>query len=163
MPVFKEYYQIIAKGQEEVNCLYKSQLNTQNLKEALAKNREKDILLQRSTVGIHKDDLQFQLKDHPLKKFASQGQLKSYILALKLAQFAFVKKSKNTPPLLLLDDIFDKLDEQRVQQLLILLFERDFGQIFFTDTKKSRLVNLLQPFNQDICQLVIRNGEVVVD
>jgi len=162
LPVFKKYYQIIAKGQEEVNCLYKSQLKEQTLGELLAENREKDMLLQRSTVGIHKDDLQFKLKEHSVKKFASQGQLKSFILALKLAQYDFVKNSKKIPPLLLLDDIFDKLDEQRVQQLLILLFERDFGQIFFTDTQENRLVSLLQPYSQDICQLVIRNGEVVI-
>lgn len=161
LPTFKTHYLAISKGQEEVNCTYKSTLIDQSLDKGLVEAREKDVLLQRSTVGIHKDDLQFQIKGYPLKKFASQGQLKSYILALKLAQYDLIKTKSTINPLLLLDDIFDKLDNQRVQQLISLLFQQDFGQIFFTDTSKNRLYNMIEPYGVEICQIEIVNGALV--
>ncbi len=161
IPIFTAYYQEIANGQEVVDCVYKSSLLEQPLEQSLKESRDKDILLQRSTVGIHKDDLQFLIKGHPLKKFASQGQLKSFILALKLAQYELVKNNSHSLPLLLLDDIFDKLDQHRVRQLIQLLFQKEFGQIFFTDTQKDRLVKIIEPFGVEICQLVIENGLVV--
>ncbi len=160
IPIFTAYYQEIASGQEVVDSLYKSTLLELPLSQSLKENREKDILLQRSTVGIHKDDLQFLIKGYPLKKFASQGQLKSFILALKLAQYEIVKNNSRSLPLLLLDDIFDKLDQQRVQQLIQLLFRKEFGQIFFTDTQKDRLVKIIEPFGVEICQLEIADGAV---
>ena len=105
--------------------------------------------------------MQFLIKGHPLKKFASQGQLKSFILALKLAQYELVKNNSHSLPLLLLDDIFDKLDQHRVRQLIQLLFQKEFGQIFFTDTQKDRLVKFIEPFGVEICQLEIENGVLV--
>ena len=160
-PVFKQYYQIISNEQEQVACRYRSQLDGNDLAPLLKASREKDVLLQRTTVGTHKDDLVFTIEEQILKKFASQGQLKSYILALKLAQYEIVKIHKTSRPLLLLDDIFDKLDNNRVQQLLQLLFKNDFGQIFFTDTDEQRLLSLIAPFGVKAKQLIIKNGQVV--
>ena len=162
LPIFQKYYTLIANEQEQVSCRYRSQLIDSDLKDLFLANREKDVILQRTTVGTHKDDLVFVIEDRPLKKFASQGQLKSYILALKLAQYEIVKKHKTCRPLLLLDDIFDKLDSNRVQQLIQLLFSEDFGQIFFTDTHEDRLMNLIKPFAVDARQLVVRDGNLVI-
>ena len=158
IPVFQEYYKLISGNQESVTYTYHSQLSKGNLRDLLRENRQKDVVLQRSNIGIHKDDLIFKIKNFPLKKFASQGQLKSFILALKLAQYELLKKEKNCSPILLLDDIFDKLDKKRVEQLLQLLFEKDFGQIFFTDTHETRLIELLTPLQTDFKQFVIKNG-----
>jgi DNA replication and repair protein RecF len=161
LPIFQEYYAIISKDQEKVSYTYRSQLLEGSLAELLQNNRQKDVLLQRTTVGIHKDDLVFKIEGFPLKKFASQGQLKSFILALKLAQYALLRKEKSCPPLLLLDDIFDKLDRQRAKQLIRLLFERKFGQIFFTDTHKGRLKEILEELNIDFKQFIVKFGEIV--
>ncbi len=161
LPIFKQYYQIISNEQEQVDCRYRSHMEGgQELASLLKANREKDVLLQRTTVGTHKDDLVFTIQEQALKKFASQGQLKSYILALKLAQYEIVKTQKTCRPLLLLDDIFDKLDNNRVQQLLQLLFSKDFGQIFFTDTDEDRLIELIRPFGVEVKQLIVKNGKV---
>lgn len=161
IPIFQEYYGIISNEQEEVNYTYRSHLQDQNYAELLKNNREKDIILQRSTTGIHKDDLVFKIASFPLKKYASQGQMKSFILALKLAQYEVLKREKDCAPLLLLDDIFDKLDKQRVTQLLQLLFDKDFGQIFFTDTHENRLVDILTQFDAKFKQFIINFGEIV--
>jgi len=160
LPVFQKYYKIISNEQEPVDCVYRSQLIGQELSVLLQQHRERDVYLQRSTVGVHKDDLIFTIKEKPLKKFASQGQLKSYILALKLAQYHLVKSRKDSLPILLLDDIFDKLDNNRVQQLLTLLFSNNFGQIFFTDTHEERLLDLLQPYGVSSKRFIIEEGVV---
>ncbi len=161
LPIFKQYYKIISNEQEQVDCRYRSHMEGQDLATLLKACREKDVLLQRTTVGTHKDDLIFTIQEQALKKFASQGQLKSYILALKLAQYEIVKTHKSCRPLLLLDDIFDKLDNNRVHQLLQLLFNKDFGQIFFTDTDENRLIDLIKPFGVDAKQLIVKNGQVI--
>ncbi len=161
IPVFQEYYQLISDNQESVAYTYRSQLSEDSLRNLLQESRQKDLILQRSSTGIHKDDLLFKIESFPLKKFASQGQLKSYILALKLAQYELVKKEKTCSPILLLDDIFDKLDRKRVAQLLKLLFEKDFGQIFFTDTHETRLTEMLKQLRVSFRRFVIKNGQVV--
>jgi len=142
-PLFQEFYEQIAQGAERVSCSYHSQLHEAPLVSLFQKSREKDRLLQRTTSGVHKDDLSFEIKGMPLKRFASQGQLKSYVLALKLAQYAFLRRCKGLPPLLLLDDLFDKLDRTRVLHLLKLLADEPFGQVFITDTHPDRLPELL--------------------
>ncbi len=162
IPIFQEFYKIISNDQESVNYTYRSHLNDNTLVDLLKENRQKDIILQRSTIGIHKDDLIFKIEDFPLKKYASQGQTKSFILALKLAQYELLRKQKDCSPLLLLDDIFDKLDKQRVTQLLQLLFEKDFGQIFFSDTHENRLSDILTNFNKDFKRFILEEGKVVV-
>ena len=160
-PVFQAYHRIISGGNEDVNCVYESQLSKMTMLELLEQNIEKDRILQRTTAGIHKDDLIFTIADYPLKKFASQGQLKSFVLALKLAQYEFLRRLKKIKPILLLDDVFDKLDRERVQQLLSLLFKEEFGQIFITDTDEERVEEIIQQFNIPFSKFVIQEGKVI--
>jgi DNA replication and repair protein RecF len=144
IPIFNEKYQIISDDKEAVNLVYKSQLNDFSIKELLQKSLEKDKMLQYTSSGIHKDDLSFEIGEYPIKKFGSQGQQKSYLIALKLAQFDFIKQQTNLLPILLLDDIFDKLDENRVSHIIDLVNNEDFGQIFITDTHAERTENILK-------------------
>jgi len=160
IPVFQAFYKIISNDQETVNYTYRSHLNEHEFLALVKENRPKDLILQRSTVGIHKDDLIFKIEGFPLKKYASQGQTKSFILALKLAQYELLRKEKDIAPLLLLDDIFDKLDKQRVTQLLELLFEKEFGQIFFTDTHENRLSDILTKLDTDFKRFIVNFGEI---
>ena len=134
IPIFNQKYQVISNDKEQVNLIYKSQLLISPYKDLLKANLEKDKILQYTTVGIHKDDLSFEIGNYPVKKFGSQGQQKSYLIALKFAQFEFIKQQSNLIPILLLDDIFDKLDEHRVSQIIELVNNDEFGQIFITDT-----------------------------
>jgi len=160
-PVFNDYYQIISGQAEAVDCRYESKLTGRDFSKLLQEASEKDRLLQRTTVGIHKDDLIFSLNGFPLKRFASQGQLKSYVLALKLAQYELLKKEKEVLPILLLDDIFDKLDTSRVEHLIGLLFEKDFGQIFITDTHQSRVEEIVENFGSSYKIFKIERGKVI--
>jgi len=148
IPIFKNRYQHLSNGNEEVNLQYKSQLEDQDLNTLLKKHINKDKMLQYTSVGTHKDDLIFKIADYPIKKYGSQGQQKSYLIALKLAQFDFIKKQSNKKPILLLDDIFDKLDEQRVAQLLQLVNQDDFGQIFISDTHSKRTEKIIKKTKQ---------------
>lgn len=161
-PVFQQVYAQLSKGQEEVSLRYSSPLLEQDFAELLRENRRKDIQFQRSTVGPHKDDLVFGMKGQTLKQFASQGQLKSYLLALKLAQYQALKDSSQKLPILLLDDIFDKLDAQRLGQLLELLMGPAFGQVFISDAHENRLLELLQklPKAVDFKLFLIENGAI---
>jgi len=144
IPIFNEKYQIISGDKETVNLVYKSQLHNFLMKDLLQKSLVKDKMIQHTTSGIHKDDLSFDIGDFPIKKFGSQGQQKSYLIALKLAQFEFIKQQSNVIPILLLDDIFDKLDENRVAQIIDLVNNDKFGQIFITDTHAERTENILK-------------------
>lgn len=148
-PVFSEYYAAISGGKEEVDTIYRSELEAGDYAGCLAEALEKDRILQRSTFGPHRDDLELLMNDRPVKKFASQGQLKSFLLALRLAQYEVLRQHKGIAPLLLLDDIFDKLDVQRVRQLVALLIGRDFGQIFMTDTQRERIEAVVASFPGD--------------
>jgi DNA replication and repair protein RecF len=148
IPIFNHKYQIISNENEEVNLIYKSQLLSSTYKDLLKNSLGKDKMLQYTTVGIHKDDLSFEIGDYPIKKFGSQGQQKSYLIALKFAQFEFIKQQSNLIPILLLDDIFDKLDEHRVSQIIELVNNDEFGQIFITDTHSDRIENVIQRSNK---------------
>ena len=148
IPIFKKRYKHISNGNEIVNLKYKSQLFDKPLKELLEDSINKDKLLQFTSVGTHKDDLVFKIEDYPIKKYGSQGQQKSYLIALKLAQFDFIKKQSNIKPILLLDDIFDKLDESRVAQLLQLVNDENFGQLFISDTNAKRTEKIIKQTNQ---------------
>ncbi len=161
LPIFQSYYATISNHQESVNCVFLSKLIETDFATLLTEQREKDKILQRSTVGIHKDDLAFTINELPLKRFASQGQRKSYLLALKLAQYELMRQQKGQTPILLLDDIFDKLDGNRVQQLLSLLIEqKGFGQIFITDTHDSRVEEIVQQFDTDYKKFRVENGSI---
>jgi len=148
IPIFNEKYQIISADKESVNLVYKSQLNDFSIKELLQKSLEKDKMLQYTSSGIHKDDLSFEIGEYPIKKFGSQGQQKSYLIALKFAQFEFIKQQTDVLPILLLDDIFDKLDESRVLQIINLVDNDEFGQIFITDTHSERTENIVKQSNK---------------
>lgn len=147
VPIFNEKHRVISGGNEQVNLNYKSQLHDAKFEAVLAKSLEKDRLVQYTTAGVHKDDLSFEITGYPIKKFGSQGQQKSYLIALKLAQFEFIKKQAALTPILLLDDVFDKLDEQRVAQIIDLVHEEEFGQIFITDTHADRTEEVIKKHN----------------
>ena len=123
--------------------MFDNDLNT-----LLKENINKDKALQYTSVGIHKDDLNFEIDTFPIKKFGSQGQQKSFLVALKLAQFDFIKQQSGVPPILLLDDIFDKLDENRVAQIIELVDNKHFGQLFISDTHADRTENVVKQTHQ---------------
>ena len=133
---------------EEVSLTYTTQLDKLSFNELLSSNLNRDRMLQYSSVGLHKDDLTFKINGHPIKKVGSQGQQKSFLIALKLAQFDFIKKHAKLTPILLLDDIFDKLDEKRVGQLVDLVNDENFGQLFISDTHAERTEKLIKNTNQ---------------
>ena len=160
-PVFQRFYQVISNDAEQVAGAYVSKLADNSLKDLLAESEQKDRILMRTTVGIHRDDLKFMIGGNPLRKFGSQGQLKSFVLALKLAQFEFLKQQKERKPLLLLDDIFDKLDRHRVAQLIGLLLEQDFGQIFITDTHENRIEKIVEQYATNYRKFTVENGKIL--
>jgi len=147
VPIFKNRYKTISENNEEVDIVYKSDLNDSNLIDLLKNSIEKDLIFQYTSKGIHKDDLVFLKNDFSIKKFGSQGQQKSFLIALKLAQFDFLEK-QNTSPILLLDDIFDKLDDNRVKQIINLVNKDKFKQIFISDTNKKRTENAIKNVNK---------------
>lgn len=148
IPIFQKQYAHISEKDEQITLSYESQLSEENLLNLLEKNIDKDRALQYTSVGIHKDDLNFTIGGHPIKKFGSQGQQKSFLIALKLAQFHFIKEQASTTPILLLDDIFDKLDENRVSHIVGLVKDDNFGQIFISDTHADRTENVVKNIHQ---------------
>jgi DNA replication and repair protein RecF len=143
IPVFQEYYSFISGEKENVSLSYKSHLKDGDFAEQLQKSLPKDRILEYTTVGIHKDDLLFEMGSFPVKALGSQGQQKSYLVALKLAKFDYIKRKAGFSPVLLLDDIFDKFDADRVEQIIRLVGNHRFGQIFITDTHQDRLQHIL--------------------
>ncbi len=158
-PLFQEFYAAISGSRELVSLAYDSDLSEGNFLSKLNDALEKDRILQRSTFGPHRDDLLLFMDGQPVKKFASQGQLKSFLLALRLAQYEVLRREKNTAPLLLLDDIFDKLDAQRVRQLVGLLLGRNFGQIFITDAQKERMEAIMASFGTEYLLFTVEDGK----
>lgn len=148
-PIFIEKYKTISNDKELVKLNYKSQLNEVSFNELLQQSIDKDKIVQYTSAGVHKDDLSFEIGNYPIKKFGSQGQQKSYLIALKLAQFEFIKQQAKVTPILLLDDIFDKLDEHRVSQIINLVNNDEFGQIFITDTHFKRTENVIKKSNKE--------------
>lgn len=147
-PIFLERYKAISNDNETVNLQYKSDLFEGEFIDLLEQNTKKDKALQYSSIGIHKDDLKFDIEGYPIKKYGSQGQQKSFLIALKLAQFDFLKSESGVLPILLLDDVFDKLDEQRVGQIISLVDTDNFGQIFISDTHPERTENAIKQVHQ---------------
>lgn len=141
--ILQEYYNKVSGGQEKVSLSYKSHLNDTPAETLFRENIEKDRVLQYTSVGIHRDDLTLLIDGYPIRNEGSQGQQKTYLIALKLAQFDFISKVTGIKPLLLLDDIFDKLDTGRVHRLIDMVANDGFGQIFITDTNKNRLEEVL--------------------
>ena len=149
IPIFKERYQTISNNKEQVTISYKSQLKKGNLASLFEERLQKDLQRQYTTVGTHKDDLDFGIENHPIKKFGSQGQQKSFLIALKLAQDDFIKAKSKVNPILLLDDVFDKLDEQRVEQIVSLVSTGELGQLFISDTHPDRTEAVVKNTAQD--------------
>ena len=148
IPIFNNYYKEISNGSETVQLVYQSDLSEKNTLALLEENLSKDRALQYTSVGVHKDDLSFEIDNHPIKKFGSQGQQKSFLIALKLAQFDFVKKQSGEKPILLFDDIFDKLDEFRVAKIVSMVNNDEFGQLFISDTHAERTENIVKSTHQ---------------
>ncbi len=163
IPLFQHYYELISGGKERVRLEYDTKLNDFSFDQLLEEAEPKDRALGYTSVGVHKDDLKFLIEDQPIKKFASQGQQKSYLVALKLAQFAFIKKVKGETPLILLDDIFDKLDKNRVRALMELVIDHSFGQIFVTDANKQRIEELFDGLDTELSIFQVEEGKVEIN
>jgi DNA replication and repair protein RecF len=147
--IFFEKYSIISNNKEKVNLNYKSQLKNHRLQDLLISNIEKDKVLQYTSVGTHKDDIEFMIGNYPIKKFGSQGQQKSFLIALKLAQYEVLKAKSGNSPILLLDDIFDKLDSKRVKQIIKMVNDSNFGQLFISDTDAKRTENVVKSAHEN--------------
>jgi len=162
IPVFQEYYSLISSGKEIVKLNYRSHLSQGDFRLSLSNAVSKDRFLEYTTVGVHKDDLLLNMNDFPVKSIGSQGQQKSYLVALKLAKFDYIKRKAGFSPILLLDDIFDKFDAERVEQIIRLVGNHRFGQIFITDTHRSRLHEILSSHNTDYKLFNISENRVEV-
>jgi len=161
LPDFMLMYKDISDDHEVPSLAYSSKIENNNYLHLAKESLQKDIALKRSNVGIHKDDLQFRLNGRDLKHFASQGQLKSYALAIKLAEFSFLKRVKGFVPIVILDDVFDKLDSNRVQKLVSLLFNENFGQVFISDTDKKRVESIFKEANVDYKVFEVEEGKII--
>ena len=157
-PIFNKFYKDISSNKEGVGLDYQSALHENTMKELFINNRNKDQLVGHTSSGIHRDDFLFSIKNNPLKKFGSQGQQKTYLIALKLAKFEYIKLKKNVNPVLLLDDIFDKLDDHRVGYILNLIEKNNLGQTFITDTSKEKIPQILSNLNIQSNLFWIENG-----
>lgn len=159
-PVVAKYYSLISGGAEEVDIEYASQLNKRSITELLSENLERDMILGYTSVGVSRDDLKLSINDHPLKRFGSQGQQKSFLIAMKLAQYDLLATKKGFKPILLLDDLFDRLDKTRVKHLIDITTDEKFGQIFITDCDRDRIEQILSDKNDQYKIYNIANGEI---
>lgn len=160
IPVFQHYYSFISQGNEEVDVVHQSDLYDNDFETFLKTALPKDRMVQHTTVGIHKDDLMLKIGEHPIKKLGSQGQKKTFLVALKLAQFDFIKEISGQKPILLLDDIFDKLDQHRVEQIVATVAGEQFGQIFITDTNREHLDSIVQEMDTDFRIFKVETGKI---
>jgi len=158
--IFNTHYSYLSGDAEQVELAYESQLLQDGLGSLLKRNLEKDRVLERTTAGIHKDDLIFTIHGAPMKKFGSQGQQKSFLIALKLAQYSFLYQQNGFKPILLLDDIFDKLDDLRVTKLMQMISDHNFGQVFITDTSVNRVKNIFNEIGIEIKLFKVTGGEI---
>lgn len=161
-PLFETWYKQLAGTTENVSIAYRSDLDEVDFAELLNRNLKRDIVLQRTASGIHRDDFLFSLNTGELKKFGSQGQQKSFLIGLKLAEFQILEQATTKKPLLLLDDIFDKLDDQRIHKLMKLVSEGSFGQIFITDARSGRSREILKEAGVKARVFEVEEGKIVV-
>ncbi|MBQ5396551.1 MAG: DNA replication and repair protein RecF [Alistipes sp.] len=159
-PMVAEYYGTLSEDREQVEMVYRSELEQMPLSEVLLRNRERDIVNQFTTAGVHRDDIIFRIGGYPLRKYGSQGQQKSFLIALKLAQYRLLAEATGEKPILLLDDLFDKLDLGRVEKLLALVGGDDFGQILITDCNKLRLESTLERADKEYSLFMVEGGDV---
>ena len=158
VPIFQDIYHRISGGHEAISLSYSSQHSHRDIAESMKQTRERDRMLGYSTQGIHKDELEMLLDAYPIKRVGSQGQNKTYLISLKLAQFYFLKRAHNFSPILLLDDIFDKLDSKRVTEIIHMVAGETFGQIFITDTNREHLDMILAQLEQPASIFMVDNG-----
>jgi DNA replication and repair protein RecF len=159
LPVFNRFYNFLVSEEETADLKYISSLTETKFSDGLTRNRQKDVALQRTNFGIHRDDFEFTLGQGDLKRLGSQGQQKSFVIALKLAQVEVIKFHKGFNPVLLLDDIFDKLDDYRISRLLELI-KNDLGQLFITDARPDRTQGLMQQINVLASIFVVDKGNI---
>jgi DNA replication and repair protein RecF len=159
-PLVETIYTQIAGERESVELAYRSELNTSPYGEILVRNRQKDMIMGFTTAGPHRDDVVMTIGGYPLRKFGSQGQQKSFLLALKLAQYNLLHERLGERPLLLLDDLFDKLDEERLSRLVELTSGEEYGQVFITDCNRERLISVLKGCNLEFRLFSVEGGEV---
>ncbi|MCE7062696.1 DNA replication/repair protein RecF [Dyadobacter sp. CY343] len=150
LPLFQKYYAFLSSGKEQVDVIYESEVASLDFAAEFRKNRSRDLHAQRTGKGIHKDEYVFEIDEVTLKKFGSQGQQKSFLIAMKLAQFELLKEEKGKTPILLLDDIFDKLDDRRIQKLIELVDTGFLGQVFITDARPERSQKILENVKADV-------------
>ena len=160
-PLVAQYYKLLSGDRESVELSYRSDLEGNELSELLLQSREKDCILGHTTVGIHRDDILFTIGDVPLRKYGSQGQQKSFIIALKLAQYQIIAEQTGKTPILLLDDVFDKLDESRIAELISIVGSDSFGQIVITDCSHERMERLLASNNVKFKLFDVTYGKVL--
>ncbi|MBN7809365.1 DNA replication/repair protein RecF [Algoriphagus sp. H41] len=159
-PMLQRYYAEISGGKEEVSISYETEALREDFEVYFLSLRQKDLATKNSNAGIHKDDFDFRIGEHPIRKIGSQGQQKSFIIALKLAQFQVFEAAKGEKPLLLLDDIFDKLDDLRIAKLMELISRHTFGQIFLTDARPERSKGILGGLDSEVFFFELENGTV---
>ena len=158
-PIFMHYYTAIAGEHEQVSLTYNSPLTGTTMHDLLAANRERDMVIGYTTRGVHRDDIELLLGDWPMRRTGSQGQCKTYTLALRLAQFDFLRRVTPVTPILLLDDIFDKLDAHRVERIVEVVSSDRFGQIFITDTNRTHLDHIMQRMQGDHRMFIVTDGQ----
>jgi DNA replication and repair protein RecF len=160
IPVFHYHFESLTGKKEKIDLIYESQLENENFQYEFEAGLRQDIALQRTSKGIHKDDYAFIINDSPLKSFGSQGQQKSYVIALKLAQFDLIKLFKGIKPIILLDDIFDKLDDDRIKKLLEMVIKEEFGQLFITDARVERTLQFFKDLKTKIRIFNVESGSI---
>ncbi len=160
-PIVAQYYRLLSADREQVTLDYRSEMLDTPLDALLAASREKDLILGYTTSGIHRDDIAFTIGDVPLRKYGSQGQQKSFIIALKLAQYRIIAEQTGKTPILLLDDVFDKLDESRVAELISIVASEQFGQIIITDCSHERMERLLKNSGANYKLFDVTYGKVI--
>ena len=148
-PIVSQYYKMVSGDSEQVDIEYESELSKASLDQLLEASYEKDRMLKHTTSGIHRDDFIFRMNGHPIRRYGSQGQQKSFLVSLKFAQYEIMKRNYGFAPILLLDDVFDKLDMGRISNLLQMVASNDFGQIFITDSNKVRMAGIVDGLTRD--------------
>lgn len=160
-PIFNQHYDSLSDSKEKPGIIYKSHASEEKFEDNFFAAFKRDQLLERTSIGIHKDDFLFMLDGYPLKNFGSQGQQKSFVIALKLSQYDLIKQKKCFKPILLLDDIFDKLDNKRIKQLMEMIAREEFGQVFITDAREERIYNFIDTSIVKVAIFSIENGKAI--
>jgi DNA replication and repair protein RecF len=158
LPLFMDYYQTLSDAQDHVNIIYHSDLLETDFHSRFLHNHRQDLKVQRTALGVHRDDLKCTIDGYSVRKYGSQGQLKSFVIAMRLAQFEIIRKEKGFKPILMLDDIFDKLDDLRIDKLMGMVSSHHFGQIFLTDARPERTSRILENLSAEISGFLVKKG-----